>query len=116
MHMSKRWRRIALLLAAIHAVAFSGLAQPQGTADDDGKTHFYLIPYLVLAGMGGDITVQGRTAYFSTSAGEVLSNLQFGLMGRARVTHNRWFFAMDGVYMGLGAAASGVDAGVDQTI
>jgi hypothetical protein len=91
-------------------------AQPPGAADDDGKTHFYLMPYLVLAGMGGDITVQGHTASLSESVGDVLSNLQFGFMGRMRVTHNRWFLAMDGIYMGLGASNSGVDVGVDQTL
>jgi hypothetical protein len=100
----------------MHLAALAARAQPPGTADDDGKTHFYLMPYLVLAGMGGDITIQGRTASLSTSAGDVLSNLQFGFMGRMRVTHNRWFVALDGIYMGLGAANSGVDVGVDQTI
>jgi hypothetical protein len=37
-------------------------------------------------------------------------------MGRGRFNYGRWFAALDGVYMGLGAANSIVDAGVDQTI
>ena len=90
-------------------------AQTPGSVDD-GKAHFELTPYLVLAGMGGDLTIRGRTASFSQSAGDVLSNLQFGVMGRTRVTYRNWFVGLDGVYMGLGAANRLVDAGVDQVI
>jgi len=46
----------------------------------------------------------------------VLSNLQFGFMGRTRVTHKKWFVGLDGTYMGLGAANDLVDGGVDQVI
>jgi hypothetical protein len=74
------------------------------------------MPYLVFAGMGGDLTVRGRSASFSQSAGDILSNLQFGFMGRTRVTYRRWFVGLDGIYMGLGAANNLVDAGVDQVI
>ena len=90
-------------------------AQQAPPADDD-KVHVELMPYLVLAGMGGDLTAKGRSASFSQSAGDILSNLQFGVMGRTRVTYKRWFVGLDGIYMGLGAANDAADAGVDQVI
>jgi hypothetical protein len=93
----------------------SAWAQPV-ILDDGDKPRFELTPYLVLAGMGGDVTIRDRTAVVSSSAGDVLSNLQFGVMGRARVSYKGWFAALDGVYMGLGAANDVVDVGVDQTI
>jgi hypothetical protein len=90
------------------------LCAQQSSASPDDKPHFELMPYLVLGGLGGDITVRGRTASFSQSAGDVLSNLQFGFMGRMRVTYKKFFVALDGTYMGLGAANDRADAGVDQ--
>lgn len=103
----------ALSLASMLVVPLPGQQSP--TTDDD-KLHFELTPYLVLAGMGGDLTVRGRTASFSQSAGDILSKLQLGFMGRTRITHKKWFAGVDGVYMGLGAANRLVDAGVDQVI
>ena len=92
-----------------------GAAQQAAPLDDE-KVRVELMPYLVLAGMGGDVTVQGRTASFSQSATDILSNLQFGVMGRTRVTYKRWIVGLDGTYMGLGAANNAADAGVDQVI
>lgn len=111
---NRLWHRTSLVLAIL-LLAISPEAQSQ-PIDEDDKAHFELTPYLVLGGMSGDVTLQGRTADVSASAGDVLSNLQFGFMGRMRVTYNRWFAAFDGTYMGLGAANDLVDAGVDQTI
>jgi hypothetical protein len=108
-------RAALLVLASLPLTGLSAWGQQSGSFDDR-ETYFELMPYLVVAGMGGDLTVLGRTASFSQSAGDVLSNLQFGFMGRTRVTHKRWFVALDGVYMGLGAANPLVDAGVDQVI
>lgn len=104
---------VAVLLIALSLGATSLQAQQAAPADDD-KVHLELMPYLVLAGMGGDVTVKGRSASFSQSAGDILSNLQFGVMGRTRVTYKRWFVGLDGIYMGLGAANNAVDAGIDQ--
>lgn len=96
-------------------VAVPSTAQQAAPSDDD-KPHFELMPYLVLGGMGGDVTVRGRSTSFTQSATDVLSNLQFGFMGRTRVTYKRWIVGLDGTYMGLGAANDTVDAGVDQVI
>ncbi len=112
---SSRLPRMAFLPVALLILGVPVRAQQAAPADDD-KVHVELMPYLVLASMGGDVTLKGREASFSQSAGDILSNLQFGVMGRTRVTYKRWFVGLDGIYMGLGAANDVADAGVDQVI
>jgi hypothetical protein len=111
----RRLPRAAMHWALLSVLGVPGWAQQSAVADDD-KAHFELMPYLVLGGMSGDLTVKGRSASFSQSAGDILSNLQFGVMGRTRLTYKKWFVGLDGTYMGLGAANDAVDAGVDQVI
>jgi hypothetical protein len=106
---------MAMAIALLAILGWPLQAQQAATGDDD-KPHFELMPYIVLGGLGGDITLRGRTASFSQSATEVLSDLQFGFMGRTRVSYKKWFVGVDGTYMGLGAANDLVDAGVDQVI
>jgi hypothetical protein len=112
--MAERFGRAVMLTALLSLTNIPAAAQQ--TASTEQKVAFELMPYLVFAGMGGDLALRGRSASFSQSAGEILSNLQFGFMGRTRVTYGRWFVALDGTYMGLGAANNVVDAGVDQVI
>jgi hypothetical protein len=108
-----RFQRVATILTLLTALALPAAAQ-QTAPIDDGRVHFELMPYLVFAGMGGDLTVKGREASFSQSAGDILRNLQFGVMGRTRVSYKKLYVGLDGTYMGLGAANDAVDAGVDQ--
>jgi len=114
---ARRWLSgLKLLLAALPLLGMSVWAQQPAPVASDDKPHFELMPYLVLGGMGGDITVQGYSTSFSQSPKDVLSNLQFGFMGRMRVEYKKWFVGLDGTYMGLGAANNALDAGVDQVI
>ena len=110
-----RFRRVSISLMLLTTLALPAAAQ-QAAQTDDGRAHFELMPYLVFGGMGGDLTVKGHESSFSQSAGDVLGNLQFGFMGRARVVYKKWFVGLDGTYMGLGAANVAADAGVDQVI
>ncbi len=56
----------------------------QSPPDDENKVHFEIMPYLVAAGMGGDVTVKGNDASFSQDPGDILGKLQAGCMGRTR--------------------------------
>lgn len=105
--------RTAMLLLASVTLLMPAMAQ-QAAPLDDNKVHFELMPYLVFGGMGGDITIQNRTVDVNASATDVLSNLQFGFMGRTGFSYNRWFAGTDFTYMGLGAANNIADVGVDQ--
>ncbi len=74
------------------------------------KTSFSSLPD------GANFLEQSLFDATAQSAGDILRNLQFGVMGRTRVTYKRWFVGFDGVYMGLGAMNDLVNAGVDQLL
>ena len=92
------------------------LAQQSEAALDYGKIQVEIMPYLIIPGMSGDVTVRGTTQSINPSPGDIFGKLQFGFMGRTNVTYNRWFVGTDTVYMGLGGANDLVDAGFDQWI
>ena len=77
-----------------------------GDTLSDNKVHFEVIPYLVFGGISGDLTIRGQTLPVDASAGDVLSNLNAGFMGRAALSYNRWFAASDVIYMGLGGTST----------
>ena len=104
-----------IIVASLICCAGSAIAQVQDEASlGDNKGHFELMPYLVIPGMSGEVTVKGITQSLIASAGDIFSNLQFGFMGRSGVSYNRFFAGTDTVYMGLGGANNAVDAGFDQ--
>jgi hypothetical protein len=72
----------------------------------DNKVHVEFMPYLVFGGISGDLTIRGQTLPVDASAGDVLSNLNAGFMGCARVSYNRWFLGTDVMYMGLGGSST----------
>jgi hypothetical protein len=80
----------------------------------DGVVHLEFMPYLIVPGMSGDVTVKGQTQSINASAGDIFSHLQFGFMGRTGVSYDRFFVGTDTVYMGLGGANKLVNAGFDQ--
>ena len=104
-------------VAVITVIVFfraAGNALAEDASLTDNKLHVDLMPYLVFGGMSGDVTIQNRTVPVNASATDVLSNLQFGFMGRTGFSYNRWFAGTDFTYMGLGAANNIADVGVDQ--
>jgi hypothetical protein len=103
---------ITLLLFCGGASSFAQV-QTDSTLNDD-KVHVDLMPYLIAPGMSGDVKVKGVYQSINPSAADILSHLQFGFMGRARVSYNRAFVGSDVLYMGLGGANDAVNAGFDQ--
>ena len=51
------------------------------SAPDDQGWHVYAAPYLWLAGISGTVGAAGREASIHVSAGDLLSNLNIGIMG-----------------------------------
>lgn len=103
---------LAFVLMCASAVS---IAQVQDEATlADNKVHLELMPYLIIPGMGGDVTVRGTTESLNASAGDIFGHLQFGFMARTGITYNRFFVGTDTVYMGLGGANDVVDVGFDQ--
>ena len=89
-------------------------AQQTDTSLTDGKVHVEFMPYLMVPGISGDVTVKGQTQSINASAGDIFSHLQFGFMARTSISYNRFFAGTDTLYMGLGGANQVVDAGIDQ--
>jgi opacity protein-like surface antigen len=90
------------LLIAVLAL----LSLPAGVRAQDARTasgwSFQITPYLWLAGIGGDVTTaRGLSASFSQSIGDVLSDLDGGLMILGEVRYRRWGLLADFDYARL---------------
>ena len=106
-------RAATLLIACIVGAALVCPAQSSDINMSEGR-HFEIMPYFLVPGMSGTASVKGTRQEINASAGDIFSNLQFGFMGRTRLSYNRLFVGTDTLYMGLGGANSNVDAGFDQ--
>jgi hypothetical protein len=102
--------RILFLAGLLSAVSLPSFAANEPSADWkwDGSLYF------LGAAMTGDVTVHGVTADLNVGFDQILDNLQFGAMGKLRVSNRRWAVATDVIYMGLGAAKNGVSVDFDQ--
>jgi len=86
---------------------------------EDNKVHVELLPYLVIPGISGEVTIRGLSSESINTSGSgsgTFSNLQFGFMGRTGISYNHWFAGTDTVYVGLGGSNKAVNAGFDQWI
>lgn len=70
--------------------------------------------YGLAAGMSGDVTVKGVVVDLDLPFSTIMENLEFGAMGKLRVSNGRWAFAADVVYMGLGGGKNGSSVDFDQ--
>jgi len=66
----------------------------------DRKVHLQLLPYLVIPGISGDVTLKGTTQSVNPSAGDIFSDLQVGFMGHTGLSLDRFFVGTDTMYMG----------------
>jgi hypothetical protein len=94
------------------------LAAPDSQAE--GWKHEFA-PYLWGAAMEGEAGIGPVAADVDISFGDILENLEMGFMGLYRGTRGPWSISVDGIYMGLGANATGpnglltADVDVDQS-
>jgi hypothetical protein len=68
---------------------------------DDTGWHLELSPYLWFAGAHGTVGVLGRTASVHASAWDLLSHVNFGIMGAAEARHNRFLLTGDLLWIRL---------------
>ena len=98
---------------------------PASAPNDDDGFHFSVSPYLWLAGAHGTVGALGRDVGMHASVGDLLSHLDFGLMGAAEARYNRivlngdmlWIRLSDSKavpFPGLGAVSA--DARVGQFV
>ena len=77
------------------------------TAADSNKWHFKIQPYLTLPlTTYGTNTIGDRSASYSLSLGDVLSNLNFAIYGRGEAWHKNLGFIVDASYENLGTYPS----------
>src|SRR5262245_49212730 len=96
-----------LLTFALTVLPVLNVAMAQSTAapSDWG---FQVTPYLWLVGIGGNVsTPRGLSASFSQSIGDVLGNLDGGLMLLGDVNYRRWQILADFDYARLTTDSSG---------
>jgi len=111
------WRRFVwLLFWGGCLIAFSAGTTAQGAEDPyDGNLHFTLTPYLWLPTINGTVSLHtppgaggSPTFNFSVSPIDLLSHLDFALMGVGEARRGNWSVFTDFIYLKL----SGADAAV----
>jgi len=104
-----RWKVLAVVLCLL-SLGEGASAQSAKDTKSPSDWGFQITPYLWLAGMGGTITTaSGRSASFSQSFGDILDNLDAGVMLLGEVRYQRWHLLVDFDYVKLttDAARSG---------
>ena len=94
---------LALGLCAV-LLAVPAAAQASAAAADDSKWHFALTPYVWGMSAKGTVSFKGIPEQpVEASFGDIVSNLNFGFLGRTEGRKGRVGFATDLTYMNLGA-------------
>jgi hypothetical protein len=91
LHFAPRFIFGSLLILAVAQPGFS-----QGF-------EFTIAPYVLIPSMTGEVTVRGRPVEVDVGPGDIFKNLDFGAMLRLEASNQDWAFALDGLYMNLGA-------------
>ena len=107
------WLRfVRHLLWGVFLIAFCAESRAQGANDPyDGNWHFSITPYLWLPTINGTVRFRpppgatgSPTFHFSVSPIDLLSHLDFGLMGTAELRKNNWSVFTDLIYLKLSGA------------
>ena len=95
-------RSIGACLMALLALIWLPRGAGAQSADTSSGWSFQITPYLWLAGIGGNVTTaHGQSASFSQSIGDVLSELDGGLMLLGEARYGRWGILADFDYARL---------------
>ena len=111
--MSARWSFLVLLLSGVScASAYAQAVQPEAARTWQWEVSAYMLG----ASLDGKTGAGPLEVDVDQSFSEILENLEFGFMGRARAKYGAWSFGTDIIYMGLGASSErpNLDIDVDQ--
>ena len=96
--------RLASGAALVLAAALPVRAQAGPAAAMDDRWHFAVVPYFWFAGIDGTVSVKGLVEVpIEKSFSDVMSDFDIGLLGHFEGRRNRWGFALDVLYLNLGA-------------
>lgn len=78
-------------------------AMPRAAAASDPNSGFHvaLVPYLWMSGLNGTVGARGHETSVHASFGDVVSNLNFGIMALADMRYNRIVMPVDFMWMKL---------------
>ena len=69
---------------------------------DEDRWHVEFTPYLFASGLHGSTGTQQVSADVNTGFGDIVQNLDSGLMGTLELRRGRWGIILDGLYFKLG--------------
>lgn len=102
MTVPQRMLRRLILPSAVLGVMALAVAGSTAGAQDEERWHVQFTPYLMLAGLNGDIGLGGRTTEVDESFGDIFENLDFAVMGAVEARRGRWGLWSDLLYTDLG--------------
>ena len=94
-----KFRSLILVGAAAVVMMTSPPARAQS---DSGEWQFAIAPYLWAAGMDGSMAVAVFEEDIDVPFSDIISNLDFALMGHFDMRNDRWVLSSDLVYVNLG--------------
>ncbi len=95
------------------ALASSAAAQSQSAGTGSDEWEFTLAPYFMLPWMNGTTVARGQEVKVDVAPSDIISNLQFGVMGYFEARKARWAIGADAIYMALGATVDQPATNVD---
>jgi hypothetical protein len=109
--------RIVLCTALMIATAAAAAAQTAPTSQPPSDAWTITVaPYLIAAGMSGNVDVKGYGSNVDMSASDVFSHLKAGFMGYFDAKKNGWGFAVDTIYAKLGDTVTQGPVTIEPTV
>jgi len=96
----------SILVAVITGLLFTITCLPvyaAGSVSDSDSWKFTLIPYFHLAGMNGDVTIDGITTEVEESFSDLVKNADFGGSFHVEARKGKWGLFVDPMYMKMSA-------------
>jgi opacity protein-like surface antigen len=99
------------ILTSLSLASLGWFAVQCCNAGEPDGWHYEFTPYLMTAGLNGDVGVRGVTTPVDASFGDILDNLDAGFMGHFMAGKGPWTLGLEAVYMNLESESSGAVTG-----
>lgn len=99
------------VLTALSLASLGWFAVQRCSAGEPDGWHYEFTPYLMAAGLNGDIGLRGVTTGVDASFGDILDNLDGAFMGQFMAEKGPWMVGLEAVWMNLETESSGAVTG-----
>jgi hypothetical protein len=103
-------------LALVSLVIFACAAPRAAAQSNAGEWQFSVAPYLWAAGMDGTIRIADLEADVDLAFSDIISDLDFALMGHFDMRNESWVLSSDLVYVDLGQTEDIVEGAIEATV